>query len=76
MEETTISFKTKKKPLRTHWPGIIGAGMQKGYAEVNSCKCIEHFDNKKKIYTEILLCVLCTDIQTLPMSGRPCAQLI
>lgn len=39
---------------------------------------MEHSDgNNNKIYTEILLCVLCTDIQTLPQTGRPrCAQLI
>lgn len=34
LEETTISFKTKKtnqkKTQSTCWPGIIGAGMQKG----------------------------------------------
>ena len=40
---------------------------------------MEHFDSsdKKNIYTETLLCVLCTDIQTLPMTGHPCCgQLI
>lgn len=30
LEETTVSFKNKKKSQSTHRPGIIGAGMQKG----------------------------------------------
>ena len=31
LEETTVSFKNKKKKSQsTHRPGIIGAGMQKG----------------------------------------------
>lgn len=72
MEETTASLRKKGKLAWGYWSKHAVRGDQDHAKLVSMCGA-----TPEKSYTETLRRVLCTDIQTLPMSGPPCcAQLI